>query len=191
MNDQECREVFDDLSRMLQDTGLADVLAEVADEIRFGMIERRESRTPENRRSSPHAKGRRLPGIDRSDEAEEDSGETAAQAVEFTPKEQLILLIDAIQQSIVNAALVEYEVVSFFGQEVIKGDGINTKLLIPSYFSDQIYESNEGLKGVTIDFEPDLADQENYDLSFRDIIAQRDQVVRLHALLEELRREVI
>src|ERR1044071_6979685 len=100
MNDEECREVFNELSRMLQDAGLADVLAEVTDEIRFGMIERREERVPENRRSSPHVRGRRLPGIGLSDESEEASGDAVAQAVEFTPKEQLILLIDAIQQSI-------------------------------------------------------------------------------------------
>lgn len=191
MNDQECREVFNELSRMLQDAGLADVLAEATDEIRFGMIERREGRTSEPRRNSRHPSNRRLPGIERADESEEDLSDMGAQAVEFTPKEQLILLIDAIQQSIVNAALVEYEVISFFGQELIKGSASNTKLLPPAYFSENFYEGSGWLKDVAIDFEPDLADQENYDLSFRDVVAQRDQVVRLHALLEELRREVI
>lgn len=186
MNDQECRDVFNELSRMLQNAGLEDVLAEVTDEIRFGMIERKEGRTSESRRNTPPVRGRRLPGIE-----QEESSDTIAQAVEFTPKEQLILLIDAIQQSIVNAALVEYEVLGFFGQELNRGSETDTGFLAPSYFSDKFYQDNEGLKGVSIDFEPDLTDQENYALSFRDVVARRDQVVKLHTLLDELRREVV
>src|SRR4051794_16093616 len=97
MTDQECRDVYTILGTRLSDLGLSWVLDAVNQEIASGYDETVDARPVREVRPTP-ATGEVRPGFEQT----RGRPQQFIRTVGFPPKEQLMLLIEAIDRSVVS-----------------------------------------------------------------------------------------
>ncbi len=160
MNDQDYSELYDTLSNILRDKELVWVLDQVSEQIRLGKTESKEIfPEEEGRQQNP------LPGVEsrlQAPRGRRRKKEEFLVSTEYTPKEKLILLIDAIEQSVVNTNRMVYETLDFVQAKF----GIRTI----------VFYSAEN--------------QREKEFTSHDFNESTQRITRLMGLLEELRRRI-
>lgn len=114
MNDAECIEVYDHLVRILNENELSWISTQVAEQIRLGKTVEKEIATFKESHGEPplfgadnyHIQYKKGPKV------------TFPVTEEYEPQERLLLLIDAIEQTIVNTAEMESHVIGYFGEQL-------------------------------------------------------------------------
>lgn len=175
LNEGEAREVFVGLDRLLREEGLDWVCDQVQDEMRLGKLERKEVETVKELRSTdapkqpslgkPMGKGRK---------------ETLMTVGEFSPRELLRMLIDAMERAVVDTGDLEEEVVAFFSSPPRQVEA-NTD----AGRSDVEMDSAREIRFVRLD-------QRRSDIitTPERPLERGDAIRRLRGLIDELRAEI-
>jgi hypothetical protein len=120
MNDKECDEVYQRLTDMVNQIGLEWVIAQVAEQIRLWKTVEKEIETLRETRTE-----RTLFTVNEyRSEFRKGPKATFPVTVEYSSRERLSLLIDAIEQAVVNTADMEHHLLNFFDKATEKWDGV-------------------------------------------------------------------
>ena len=115
MDDEDYNDIFSALSDVLREKEMLWVLDQVNEQIRLGKTESKEIASQEDdRRQSP------LPGIgtmQRMPRGRARKKEEFLVTTEYTAKEKLLLLIDAIEQAVVNTSKMVHDTLEFTHEE--------------------------------------------------------------------------
>jgi len=160
MNNDECKEVFDTLIKMLNDQGLGWVVEQVQEQIRIGKTEEKEIKTLKEARHSPSI----FELDDYRKQLKTGPLATFPVAVEYGSEERLQLLIDAIEQVVVNTAQMEESFTSFFETE------------LPN-LRDIRFFSEDGTSSPR-------------EINRQSAVIRNEEAKKLKQLLEELRTEI-
>ncbi len=126
MDEHECVQVFQGLTRILEENGMEWVSQQVSEQIRIGKTIQREIETLKEGKDAPL-----FSTIDDySSKLMRGPKATFPVTVEYQPYEQLDLLINAIKQVIVETAEMEQHLISFFEQH----DNASKKIL---FYTDE------------------------------------------------------
>jgi hypothetical protein len=119
MNDTEIKDAYNRLVSILKENGLEWVTAQVSEQIRIGKTVEREIETLKDVEKIPivYEKGFTRP-------LKKGPKELFPVSVKFEPAEQLELLIDAIEISVIETAYIENAVVVYFEKEWQNHQGI-------------------------------------------------------------------
>lgn len=169
MDDQDFQRIFDDLSLTLTEQGLGWIVSEVIDVINEGQISTVKVETFKETLSDS--------GIER--EIQRASKAEFLSVVEYTQQEQLLLLIDAIEQTLVQTAAMEQEIAEFFENEANRDTNISRKA--PT--SDVVVLASETST-------EDLMDNNSSVIRPSNARIRQQQAQELQSLIDALRREV-
>jgi hypothetical protein len=159
MNEQDYDKIYSAVSEVLRQKEMLWVLEQVDEQIRFGKTESKEISPKERAHRQSN-----LPTLETSSrmrKSRRGEPEEFLVSTEYSAQEKLHLLIDAIEQSVVNANRMVQDTLEFVGDRF----GI----------SEIIFYSTEREKMKTF--------------SSSDFIKHAQQISRLEDLLEELRRQ--
>jgi hypothetical protein len=163
MREEELTEIYTEIARTLEALELGWVVDQVSEQVRLGRTESTKIRTLQESLDR-EASQRLLPSSPRAMRSGPKAIFTAA--VDYSPRDSLILLLDAVEQAVVVTAEMEHEIIQFFP----KGE--------------------EG-SSPKIAFESEEVDQRRFVLTAESTASRRDYAQALKRLLEELRREVL
>lgn len=169
MDDQDFQRIFDDLSLTLTEQGLGWIVSEVIDVINEGQISTVKVETFKETLSDS--------GIER--EIQRASKAEFLSVVEYTQREQLLLLLDAIEQTLVQTAAMEQEIAEFFENEANRDTNISRKA--PT--SDVVVLASETST-------EDLMDNNSSVIRPSNARIRQQQAQQLQSLIDVLRREV-
>jgi hypothetical protein len=158
MDDQEIETIFEGLSQMITQHKMDWVITQVSEQIRLGKIKDEEVKVLRHKRVTG-----RSPHPDRyMAELQPGPRESFLRTVEYSPKERLLLLVEAIEQAVANTAEMERELNVFY-----KRQGFSRFL-----------------------FQPDEETRESFQISPDGIVFRESYVTELKQLLDELRAEL-
>lgn len=169
MDNQDFQRVFNDLSSTLTQQGLGWIVSEVIDVINEGQISTVKVETFKETLSDS--------GVER--EIQRASIAEFLSVVEYTPQEQLLLLLEAIEQTLVQTAAMEQEIAEFFENETARNSNAPRKA--PT--SDVVVLASE------LSTE-DLTDDNYSVVRPSNARVHQEQAQRLQSLINALRREV-
>lgn len=158
MKDEEAREIFNGLIQALDSHKLSWITEQVREQIRFGKLENVRIVVKKKKPQVGQTGIGQLGAADINEteairitpaEASSRSGGTYSKTVEYTPQEQLLLLIDGIQRAIVDTAEMDSEIFTFFeatGAELNIGTALLTLTADDSSKSIQLSSDSTSTK---------------------------------------------
>lgn len=105
MNEQECQAVYEQLTDILQNIEMGWVITLAAEEISTGAISRKKSKSQPRQLELFNERNEDLPVVNKK--------LPDIEVRDYTSREKLIILINYIQQSIVDAILMKKEIIDF------------------------------------------------------------------------------